>query len=404
MHRSLLFSLLFLFPLAAEPALILSESSLASRIHAQNPDLKAARWKIEEALGRLQQSGRLARPKLNLDWQQDGRAREHELRIGMSRAFPVTQRLALEKSIGKAQVEAAEREVAKAEQSLVQQARLVFYQALALKSRRHMLEKQQVEAREFAEMMAKQQARAEASPLESAQAKLDAASLAIEQRQLDAAEQPIFGELKSLLGMAAGEHIAVSGELPALQPAASGNIAARADYRSAMSKVSSARAEWEHAMVDRYDDLEAGVFLSQNRSEDAPKGYDRDVTVGFELSIPLPFGNDNSGKVREAKAKIERRKQELRALTAEAQQQAAATLAEMEQWKLLDRQIETELLPLAREQVDLADQTYRQGQGDLQSIFRARAQWRTLSLSQIDARREYHLARVRYESAVAAKH
>jgi cobalt-zinc-cadmium efflux system outer membrane protein len=403
MHRSLFFLFLSTCFLAAEPALVLSESSLATRIHAQNPDLRAARWKIEEALGRLQQAGRPGRPRLDVEWEQDGHIRERELRVGVSRSFPVTQRLALEKSIGKAEVDAAEKEVRRVEQSLVQQARLAFFQALALKSRRSLLEKQQHEATEFAEKMSAQQQRAEASPLDAAQAKLDAARLLIDQRQLDAAEQVAFGELKELLGMRANEAIVVSGELPAIQQPAQGNIKQRADYQSSMSKVDAAQAEWQHAVVDRYDDLEAGVFLSHSRAEDAPNGYDRDVTFGFQLSIPLPFGNNNSGRIRETKAKIERRQQEVRALVAEAQNQAATATAEMQQWKLLDQQLEKDLMPLAREQLSLAEKSYQAGQGDLPSIIRARAQWRELALSQIDARREYHLARIRYEASVAAQ-
>jgi len=133
MHRTLFFLFLSSCFLAAEPALVLSESSLATRIHSQNPDLRAARWKIEEALGRLQQAGRPGRPRLNVEWEQDGHIRERELRVGVSRSFPVTQRLVLEKSIGKAEVDAAEKEVRRVEQSLVQQARLAFFSRLSAK-------------------------------------------------------------------------------------------------------------------------------------------------------------------------------------------------------------------------------------------------------------------------------
>jgi cobalt-zinc-cadmium efflux system outer membrane protein len=404
MFRSIILSFFLVVSLYAEPALVLSESTLSSRIQAQNPELKAARWRIQEALGRLNQAGRPSRPKLDVEWEQDARMRETEWRMGVSRSFPVTDRLLSEKAIGKKELEAAEREVRAFEQELLGQALESFVQALALKSRRELLGKQQVEAKEFADSLQQNQQRAEASAIDAAQAKLDAASLLIEQRQLDATEKTIFAELKKLLGMRPDDHIAVSGVLPALQAPQQGNISRRGDYLQALSEVSVAQAEVRHAQSLRYDDLDAGIFVSGARREDAPNGYERDTMFGFSLSIPLPFWNDNAGAVQAAEAKVQRRQQETIALVENVKNQAQGATEEMKQWKLLDQQIARELLPLAQEQVKLATKSYQQGQGEIQSIFRARAQVRQLSLSQLDARREYHLARVRYEASVAAQH
>lgn len=403
MLRSFIFSLCFIVSLHAEPALVLSEKTLASRIHAQNPELKAARWRIQEAVGRLRGAGTPPRPELYFQGQKDPQESQHQWTLGVTQSFPVTNRLNAEKSIGKSELEAAEREVWAYEQELLSQAREVFVQALAQKSRRILLTKQQAEANAFAESLQKNQLRAEASALDASQAKLDAASLLIEQRQLDAAEKITFSKLKKLLGMSPDAVIAVGGELPELQPAQQGNIALRGDYQQALSAVSVAQAEVIHAKSLRYDDIDAGVFVYGERQRDAPDGYSRDTMLGITFTIPLPFWNDTVGAVQAAEAKTERRKQEALSLIANVKHQAQGATEEMKQWKLLDEQIAHELLPLALDQVKLSTQNYQQGQGEIQSIFRARAQVRQLSLSQLDARREYHLARVRYESAVAAK-
>lgn len=391
---------LLIYPIFAEPALILTESTIAARIHAQNPDLKAARWKIEEALGQWHQSGRMSRPSLDVQWTHDSRFQEGEMKIGVSRSFPVTDRLKWEKEIGKSQLDAAEMEVRNVEQQLITEAKLLLIQVCAIKNRRQWISLEQKEAQEFAAQLQKNQQRAEASPLDATQAKIDAASLVIEQKQLDAREVTLLAELKNLLGMPVCSQISVSQELPALQPAKSGNAAQRADYQMALKQIDSANHRVKRELANRYDDLDTGIFLNTMRQQDVPRGYVTDWMLGFQLSIPLPFGNDNSGNIATAKASVERRNQEAKAILARADHDAQGATAEMIEWKKLDAQITDELLPLAEEQWKLATQAYAQGQGDLATLFRARAQKRQLLLSRVDARSAYHLARIRQEAAL----
>jgi cobalt-zinc-cadmium efflux system outer membrane protein len=403
MIRCIVFFVLCVCSAVAEPTLILTEASLAERIHEQNPDLKAARWKIQEALGKWQQAGRPSRPRLDWQWEQTPDMREGQVKLGVSRSFPITQRLAWEKEISKSSLEAAEWEIRRAEQELITEARLIFIQALALKSRRQCMVALQEEAAAFAEEVKKNQQRAEASALDAAQAKLDAASLLIEQKQLDAQEVALFASLKKLLGMQPADTISAGGELPALHDAAAGHVSQRADYQQALREVLRARNTVQSELASRFDDLEAGVYFSGMRMEDAPQGYRSDVMLGFQLSIPLPFWDDNSGNIAAAKAGVERREREAQAILAHAQNEASGATAEMREWKKLDQQITSELLPLAEEQLKLAQQAYAGGQGELATIFRARAQKRQLTLARIDARSSYHQSRIRSESARAAQ-
>ena len=63
---------------------------------------------------------------------------------------------------------------------------------------------------------------------------------------------------------------------------------------------------------------------------------------------------------------------------------------------------EAKLIPLANEQSELAEGAYRNGQGDLQSVLRAREQQLELSASRVEALRNFHHARIRFEAAIAA--
>ena len=48
----------------------------------------------------------------------------------------------------------------------------------------------------------------------------------------------------------------------------------------------------------------------------------------------------------------------------------------------------------------LAEDAYRNGQGEIQSVLRSREKRLQLSAAKLDALREFHLARVRHESAL----
>ena len=73
---AVLASAVLCLPLRADPAVVVSLSSIGNRIRAQNPDLAAARLRIQEALGRMNQSGRLTNPEFDTSLDHNSRFRE----------------------------------------------------------------------------------------------------------------------------------------------------------------------------------------------------------------------------------------------------------------------------------------------------------------------------------------
>ena len=200
-------------PLRAEPAVFVSLASVGNRIRAQNPDLAAARLRIQEAVGRMNQSGRLANPEIETGLEHNSRFREGKFEIGISQRFPVTGRLQLEKDVSLTELQAAEAEVREVERQLTGQAREAVVKILATRQRRELLREQSGVSGEFAKFLSEIAAKGEGSPLDAGQAKLEATSLAMEMRQLDAGETALVGELKPLLGMRPGEALSVGGTL-----------------------------------------------------------------------------------------------------------------------------------------------------------------------------------------------
>lgn len=386
---------------AASDGLIVSLATVGARIRAQNPDLIAARLRIREAVARVKQAGRLANPDLDVEVEHNGRIREGGLRVGISQKFPVTDRLAREKEVSIHQVETAKAEVREVERKLVGDARIGMVKILALRQQRGVLRQQVEVSSRLAEFIAKLAEKGEGSPLDAGRAKLDSATLQTKLRQLDAEEAALTGELKPLLGMMVGSTLNVSGELPEPQvPSATVDPSKRPDYQAALSEVKAAEQGIALEYAKRYDDFEAGVFAGVERSEDVPEGYETEGILGFRLKIPLPLRNRNEAAIEEAQAKHERKQKEAVALARNIRLEVDAARAEMDQWAAMIREIRDNLLPLADQQADASEQAYRNGQEELQSVLRARDQRLQLAASRVDALREFHLARARYESAL----
>ncbi len=394
--------IIHLTPLAAEPAVIISLANVSDRIRAQNPDLAAARLRIKEALGRVNQAGRLANPELEVGFQHNQNFREGGAEVGLAQKFPTTNRLLLEKTISLTELKAAEAEVREVQRQLVGQARERMVKILANRERRDLLREQIGLAQQFSDFLTEVAKKGEGSALDAGQAKLEASKLTLEMRQLEASETALLGELKPLLGMGLNSSVSISGDLTNPQlPANAVDPSRRPDFQMAKLGVSAASQGVALEQAKRYEDLEGGVFTGLDRSVDEPDGAEVDAIVGVKLKVPLPWWNRNEGAIQEAQAKKQRKEKEAIALSRGIRLEAEAAQNEMAQWAQLSREVRENLLPLAKEQENLAETAYRSGQTDIQAVLRAREKHSQLAVSHIDALREFHLARVRYETAIA---
>jgi cobalt-zinc-cadmium efflux system outer membrane protein len=388
--------------LHAQPAVVVSLASVGARIHTQNPDLAAARLSVREAAGRLRQSGRLANPDLESSVERHPDSREGKVEIGLSQRFPVTSRLRLEREVSLVEFKSSEAEVREVERQLIGQARETLVKVMAARERRELLREQSAVATRFAEFLSEVAAKGEGSPLDASQAKLEAATHAMEMRQLSASEMALIGELKPLLGMGPEDALHIDGTLP--EPSLPRSVldpSVRPDFQVATLAARAAAHGVDLEFSRRYDDVEGGLFAAAERTQDSPEGYKDEAILGLRFKIALPFRNQNEGAIQAAQAKQERKDKEVVALRRKIQLEAAAARAEMKEWAKMIHEINQTLLPLADAQSTLAESTYHKGQGEIQAVLRSHDKRFQFAAARLDAHREFHLARVRYETALA---
>lgn len=391
---------LTILPASAEQARqIVSYYSIADQVRKKNPDLAAARFRVEEAMGRLSQAGRLTNPELSIEASHNQNFRERSLTVGFSQKFPLTDRLRLEKEVGLSDVRQAQAEIAELERELVAEARQAVIEFLSL-SRQRSLRKEQIGlVEELGSSLQRIAAKGEISALDVGLVKLERLQLTTELRQYDAQEKALNGVIKPLLGLPLNAPLAIGGDLEQMTTEAlPTDLNRRGDIRAAKHSIVGAGKQVELEEARRYDDIEVGVFASAERAEDAPEGFETEGIVGVGVTIPFPWWNKNEGNIAEAKARVRRKQSELTALEKAVMHKAKAARDEMIEWAGLVREIDNTLFPAAAEQLALAEKTYGEGQTDIQTVLRSREQKLRLQTSRISAVEAFHKARANYES------
>lgn len=380
----------------------LNLTNIHDAIRRFNPDLAAAQLQIEEAKARVEQSGLLSNPVLSTGFEQDPKFRELGGGLGFSQAFPVTGRLRLEKDVTRAEVAVAEAEVADVERRLAGEARRLTVQYLALQKQKELRSRQLQLAKELADYTDRVAAKGEGSPLDAAQARLEANQFEVQIRQLDTRSQQLVGELKPLIGLSPADALALSGVLgqATLPPMAQQDLKWRKDYEAAQLAVIAAGRAVKLEQARRWDDITAGLFAGFSREEDAPEGLEAEQRIGFQISIPLPIWNKNQGAIKERQARQQRLELSVVALANRIRNEAKTAYLMMDTQASLAREIETRLLPGSQQQVENTATAYRNGLVNLLTVLHARDQFLKLQSANLNAQRDFHLARVRYETAL----
>lgn len=382
------------------PALNLSLDEVASRVRTHHPVLRAARLVVAEAQGRQLGSGRLSNPSVNYDFQNQSHVSPQTGIFSVDQAFPVTKRLSLEKKLTSQMVQAAELEVRDVERKLIAEAQQQVVKLLTLTRQRNLRQQQTELAQKLADFSEGRAKAGEVSPLDAKQLRLDAQRLKVESRLLEVQSVSQLGQLKPMLGLRAEDALSISGDLPPMEVPTVTRWTLRPDYQLAQTKIAAAETDKSLAKANRVQDLKMGLFAA-NEMQDVPgTGRVRTGYVGFRISLPLPFWNRNQGVIAEKTAAAERAKLERDALAMQINGEAGTARKEMETTAAIVRETREDLLPLAMEQMNAMQKAYEAGQADLQAVLRTRDQRLQLESSTLDALRDFHLARIRYEAAV----
>ncbi len=394
--------LLALTAFATAKEIRLTPETASSYALTHNPSLAAARFRIEEARGRLQQSGRLSNPELEVDFTRNTVGREGSFGVGFTQRFPLTARLRYAKAVSRAELAAAEAEVRDAERKLVAEVSTAAVKLLALSGQRDLRSKQLGNSRELSGFLLKRVETGEAAAVDASQVELESRQIEIESLQLAADEVVLTGELRPLLGVTGADRITITGELPTprIIPAA-GEVTGRPDILAARSRAEAARSVVLEQRTRRWEDIGVGASYTRDRVLDEPEPIETEQIIGFRFSLPLPIWNNNSGRIREAEAAAARAEKEVDATLLTANAEVIAARSAMGAYAKLITELDDKVLPAATRIEEQLRSSYSTGQTSLTDVLRARTRRLELQRQRLDALRDYQLARIRHAAATS---
>jgi outer membrane protein, heavy metal efflux system len=393
--------LVFLILLTPISARALTLQEIPARVIAGHPSLKAAKLAVAEAQARHLAAGRLSNPTTGLQFQNQSRVSPGVVEVSVDQSFPITRRLKLEKKLTAQLVTAAELEVRDATRKFIAEAQALAVQMLALQ-RQHELRKEQMAlATKLAEFVKGRAAAGELSALDAAQAHVDAQRLVIETRRIETESVSLLGALKPLLGIAPAAELTLTGDLPApAMPCNETSWKQRPDYQLAQARIAVAHTDTDLAKSRKWQDVSAGLFTAREWQLTTPNHTQGTGYVGFRVSLALPFWNKNEGEIAEKIASAERARLESEALSKLIASESDTARKEMQSHAALAKETRDTLLPLIIEQTTKLEKAYETGQAELITVLRARDQRVQLEAIALDAERDFHLARIRYEAAI----
>ncbi|MES2595785.1 MAG: TolC family protein [Verrucomicrobiota bacterium] len=382
-------------------AVTLTLSDIGPRVRSSHPSLIAARMAVEEARGRQLGAGRLSNPSVGLDSRNETYLSPGQVVLSLDQSFPVTRRLRLEKQLTRQLVTAAELEVKDAERRLISDAQTLGVQILAIKQQRDLRQQQTNLASKLSEFVAGRAKAGELSALDAAQAQVDAQRLIVEARKLEGESRSLIGMLKPMLNLDPDDTLLISGALPEMAvPGKGANWVMRADYQLAEAKLIASQTDIGLAKANKWEDVRAGIFAGPEYQNVTGSDRRTNGVIGFRFSLTLPFWNKNEGQVAEKTAAAERVRLEQSALAKQIRSDVENARKDMLTSYDLAHETRDKLLPLVIEQTGKLEKAYESGQTDLLTILRAREQRLQLEATALDAVRDFHIARIRYESAI----
>ncbi len=283
---------------------------------AQNPELQAARQRIEAATGRAVQARLWPNPELEFSAEDvpvdAGGLSQAKNLVELSQTVPFPGKKSLDTKIGRKGVSVAESEYLRHEIELVRDVKSAFYRALAADRKVSVSEELTALAESLAEAAGKRVAAGAATDQEKLRAEIEWERANVEltatQRERVEAQKnlaTLMGRPREPLGSLRGELRETISD-PALEQVREQTVARHPNVRTALANRERAELELRRAKLDPLPDVTFGLAGGRDGAFD-------ESLMEFHLTLPLPLFDRAQGRTRVARAEAEVAKYDLTA-------------------------------------------------------------------------------------------
>ena len=375
---------------------------------AGNLDLRAAKYEVEKARGRLIQAGLWPNPSVELGFRSDrlgNNEGERTTSAGFAQAFPITGRLKFAKEVGRVDVAQAMVEIRNRERLLIGEVQRDFLTALLL--RRQIAANREFIGvnRDFVNLFKQRLTKAEVSEVEVNLALVELQRVELETAVLEADLSSRELAVKQRLGIGPLGALKLDGDVEVLaakfrpekyQPTM---VVNRPDLRLVELSVDRAQAEIRLARAEAWQDWSVGVDYANDRATDDPSGLDTNNFTGIQFSIPLALWNRKQGRVHEQQATADQARHQIEALRLSIRTEIATSIAQATRLREVIGTYQTTLLPTLTSTAQLLQKGLAEGLTDATRLVQAQQQRATLRASYLAAYTSYVQALVELETA-----
>lgn len=377
-----------------------------------NRDLAAGRLAIRQAEGRLKQAGLWSNPEWETGYAPDAAFAndgEYNLSTGFKQRFPITGRLTKAKAVARVDVALALAEVRNQERLLAGEVLGLGRGLLVTQEKLKANQGLQDTLQKIIEVSEKRLKVAEVSAADVNLAKLEWQKLTLAQAALLNQQEIASTALNRLLGREPKTPLQVSGvvneefDTNAVAEISQQAQARRPDRQLGALGIDRAGAETKLARAKKWEDWTVGFDYSRSVSKfDAPIGTKTDNFLGVGVSIPLPFWNQNQGRISEAQATQQRAEAELTALDLRINAETQTAEDQMRRLLGILRQYRDESIKLAEENIVLLQKGYGDGLVTITAVIQAQQQLTDLRQSYLEALGGFEQALTDWQTATAS--
>ncbi|HAT8564391.1 TPA: TolC family protein [Legionella pneumophila] len=403
---------LFLFSSVVMASSGLTLKQLTHIAIKNNKDLIAARYTVSLAKARLKQASLWSNPSINLTNNDDrlfNNEGEYTRSAGFTQAFPISGRIAQQKNVARIDIVKAITEIKEAERKLKANVANTFYAALITERRLQQLNYLLKLNQQLVDVTHNRYHVAEVSELDSNTASLEYQRVTQEKQLLASMRISQLAQLNQLLGRQATQSLVLStilpgfNKLPTLNTLQQIALKNRPDRQAILLGIQRAGADLRLAKAERFADWTLGLAVQQDKIvvEDGPQ-QPADRTLGINLSVPLPLLNRNQGRIMEASATGTQALMALRAINLTIETEVASNYAQLQALQAALQQTQNTSIKLTRDNINLAQGAYKNGQLSLLNLVQVQRQQNDLQMIYLANWEKYLQAHVALCTALSA--
>ncbi len=376
-----------------------------------NREIGIAELEIRRASSRLEWSGRLENPELEVSASGDGvglNEGEGSYEVAFTQSFPLTSKLKHEKGLRSSQVILAEAEIAEKRRELGGMVDEAIVDLLATREGIRLERQLVVLNKEIVSLLSKQAEQGQISRFEVTQASLNGRTRQQSLKSLEAIEKQERLNLNRLLGLdptasvRLSENLDLPGARPSMDVSLERVLTQRPDYVLALAKIDEANASIVLEEASRWDDLSVKLFVEGEESVDVPRGLERNTFAGVGFSFPLPFRKRNQDGIAQAQIDRESADKEVDAARFRIRAECEGAFHERTDAWSLAREASGEILQLAEDNLAGFRTAYEQGQASIIKVQMAQQQILEFRTAAIEFAAAYHRASARVRLATGA--